>query len=189
MTSVAYMGNEIRSRGQATVDYKTGEQKPNRQILGEAVRRWGGFGPFDYASRYRSNTEQNTGAVASALKSVSGPAPQDIIDAILYRKGFAETLSSELPFYGSYDLLFGPGTKKELRKRARTFDGKTTKVKKPDYTLRQYYKGGVVNVPNAPIEPDERINKVTGEPYNSTSEAAQDIEDRELKGQMKGLGL
>ena len=189
MTSVAYMGNEIRSRGQATVDYKTGEQKPNRQILGEAVRRWGGFGPFDYASRYRSNTEQNTGAVASALKSVSGPAPQDIVDAILYRKGFAETLSSELPFYGSYDLLFGPGTKKELRKRARTFDGKTTKVKKPDYTLRQYYKGGVVNVPNAPIEPDERINKVTGEPYNSTSEAAQDIEDRELKGQMKGLGL
>jgi len=189
MTSVAYVGNEIRSRGQATIDYKTGEQKPEAQILSEAVRRWGGFGPLDYAARYRSNADQNTGAVASALKSVSGPAPQDIVDAILYRKGFAETLSTELPFYGSYDLIFGPGTKKELRKRARAFDGKTGKVKKPDYTIRQYAKGGVVDIPKAPREPDERINKVTGEPYNSTSEAAQDVEDRALKGQMKGLGL
>jgi len=191
MTSVAYIGNEIRSRGQATVDYKTGEQKPTSQILGEAVRRWGGFGPFDYASRYRSNAEQNTGAVASTLKSFSGPAPQDIVDAILYRKGFAETLSTELPFYGSYDLIFGPGTKKELRKRARTFDGKTSKNSNDSkFEVYQYSKGGIVmNVPNVPIEPDERVDKVTGEVYNSTSEAAQDVEDRALKGQMKGLGL
>ena len=189
MTSVAYVGNEIRSRGQATVDYKTGEQKPTGQILGEAVRRWGGFGPLDYASRYRSNAEQNTGAVASALKSVSGPAPQDIVDAILYRKGFAEALSTELPFYGSYDLIFGPGTKKELRRVARQFDGKTAKVKKPDFRIRKYAKGGIVDVPKASREPDERVNKLTGEPYNSTSEAAQDVEDRALKGQMEGLGL
>ena len=32
-------------------------------------------------------------------------------------------------------------------------------------------------------------SRVTGQPFNETSEAAQDVEDRELKGQMKGLGL
>ena len=30
-------------------------------------------------------------------------------------------------------------------------------------------KGGVVDVPNAPAEPDERINKLTGLPYTETA--------------------
>jgi len=32
-------------------------------------------------------------------------------------------------------------------------------------------------------------SRVTGQRFNATSEAAQDIEDRELKAQMEGLGL
>ena len=47
----------------------------------------------------------------------------------------------------------------------------------------------VYNVPNVTNEPDEMINRNTGLPFNATSEAAQDIEDRELKSQMEGLGL
>jgi len=33
------------------------------------------------------------------------------------------------------------------------------------------------------------INRQTGLPFNASSEAVQDLEDRELKSQMKGLGL
>jgi len=40
------------------------------------------------------------------------------------------------------------------------------------------YKGGVVDVPNAPAEPDERIDKMTGLPYNEVAGPAfQDNED------------
>ena len=127
-----------KGKGKGGALQKTGEQKPTRQILGEAVRRWGGFGPFDFASRYRSNQENNTGGVATVLKTVSGPFPQDVIDAILYRKGTAEFMSTELPFYGSYDLLFGPGTKKELRRRARALDGKKTKDTSEEIIYRKY---------------------------------------------------
>ena len=115
-----------------------GTPKSGAEIVGNAVRRWGGFGPFDFASRYRSNQENNTGGVATVLKTVSGPFPQDVIDAILYRKGTAEFMSTELPFYGSYDLLFGPGTKKELRRRARALDGKKTKDTSQEYRIRKY---------------------------------------------------
>ena len=47
-------------------------------------------------------------------------------------------MSTELPFYGSYDLMFGPGTKKELRKRARALDGKIAKDDKPDLQFYPY---------------------------------------------------
>lgn len=115
-----------------------GSERSPLEITGNAVRRWGGYGPFDFAARYRSNQENNTGGVASLLKTVSGPFPQDVIDAILYRKGAAEFMSTELPFYGSYDLMFGPGTKKELRKRARALDGKIAKDDKPDLQFYPY---------------------------------------------------
>ena len=137
MTAVAGMGNEIRSGGRSMMNPDGSERSP-LEITGNAVRRWGGYGPFDFAARYRSNQENNTGGVASLLKTVSGPFPQDVIDAILYRKGAAEFMSTELPFYGSYDLMFGPGTKKELRKRARALDGKIAKDDKPDLQFYPY---------------------------------------------------
>ena len=187
MTAVAHVGNEIRSNGKATIDYDTGLQKSDGEILGNAVRRWGGFGPFDYAYRYREEEERNVGPLTSFMKSVGGPFPQDILDSVLYRKGFAEFLVPNLPYYGVYDNIFGEGTKKKLRQIAR---GTSTKEKKTKGPLFKYSKGGIVkNVPNVTDEPDEMQSRVTGQPFNATSEAAQDIEDRELKGQMKGLGL
>ena len=70
--------------------------------------------------------------------NIYDPNPQDVIDAILYRKGAAEFMSTELPFYGSYDLMFGPGTKKEIRKRARALDGKIAKDDKQDLQFYPY---------------------------------------------------
>ena len=186
MTAVAYIGNEIRSNGKATLDYSTGAPKPEGEIIKDAVRRWGGLGPYDYLNRYLEESDRNVGQLTSFLKSIVGPLPQQGLDAILYRKNLAEIGVTNLPLYGAYDLMFGEGTKKKLRSLARGKKEKETKFK----PLRQYAKGGIVmNVPNVKNEPDEMQSRVTGVPFNSTAEFMQDEEDRELKGQMKGLGL
>ena len=186
MTAVAYVGNEIRSNGKATVDYSTGAPKPEGEIILDAIRRWGGFGPFDYINRYAEENNRNVGQLASTLKAFAGPLPQQAVDAILYRKNMAEVGVTNLPLYGAYDLIFGEGTKKKLRSIARGSKEKETKFK----PLKFYAKGGIVkNVPNVKDEPDEMQSRVTGQPFNSTAEFVQDEEDRALKGQMKGLGL
>jgi len=186
MTAVAYVGNEIRSNGKATLDYSTGAPKPEGEIIKDAVRRWGGLGPYDYLNRYLEESDRNVGQLTSFLKSIAGPLPQQGLDAVLYRKNLAEIGVTNLPLYGAYDLMFGEGTKKKLRSLARGKKEKETKFK----PLRQYAKGGIVmNVPNVKNEPDEMQSRVTGVPFNSTAEFMQDEEDRELKGQMRGLGL
>jgi len=187
MTAVAHVGNEIRSNGKASIDYKTGRRKPEEEILYSAVRRWGGLGPYDYMYRYTEESDRNVGQGTALLKSIGGPFPQDVIDMVLYRKGLGEVIVTNAPYYGAYDNIFGDGTKKKIRAMARG----TYKKDKPSYEqLIKYSKGGIVkNVPNVTDEPDEMKSRVTGQPFNATSEAAQDIEDRELKGQMKGLGL
>lgn len=181
MSSVAHVGNIIRSQGQNLKDYETGEDKESGQLIFEAVRRWGGLGPFDYAARYDNEYDRNVGILTASLKTFAGPLPQDFIDGVLYRKGIPEIMVTNVPGYG----LLPADTRKAMRAAARG-----TANKEEEYKVRQYYKGGIVlNVPNVKNEPDEMINRNTGLPFNATSEAAQDIEDRELKSQMKGLGL
>jgi len=181
MSSVAHVGNIVRSQGQNLKDYETGADKESGQLIFEAVRRWGGIGPFDYAARYDNEYDRNVGTLTASLKTFAGPLPQDVIDGVLYRKGIPEIMVTNVPGYG----LLPSDTRKAMRAAARG-----TASKEEEYKVRQYSKGGVVkNVPNVTDEPDEMQSRVTGQPFNATSEAAQDIEDRELKGQMKGLGL
>jgi hypothetical protein len=189
MTAIAHIGNELRSNGKATLEYGTNEKKPDHKIILDAVRRWGGLGPFDYAQRFANERERGTGFVAETLKSISGPIPQDIIDAILYRKGLAELTVTNMPYFQLYDAIFGEGTKKKLKGLARGSTG-DRKKKVPDVLARLGYdRGGIVmNVPNVPDEPDERVDKLTGESYNNTSENAQDLSDRELKRQQFFFG-
>jgi len=83
-------------------------------------------------------------------------------------------------------MIFGEGTKKNIRRIA----AGRAKEKEKKFEPIKYSKGGLVyNVPNVTNEPDEMKSRVTKQPFNATSEAAQDIEDRELKSQMEGLGL
>ena len=52
------------------------------------------------------------------------------------------------------------------------------KISLDDFQKQKYATGGVVDVPNAPEEPDERIDKLTGLPYNAQAgEAYMDKED------------
>jgi len=186
MTAVAHQMNIIRSDGQNLRDYKTGEKIKGWQLGKDAVRRWGGMGPFEYAQRYGAESDRNVGGLTAGLKTFAGPIPQDLIDSILYRKGWQEIVATNLPGYSSYDLIAGKGTKKKVRQIARQM----AKPSKPeDFKLPEYARGGIVNVPNAKDEPDEMINRQTGLPFNASSEAVQDLEDRELKSQMEGLGL
>ena len=186
MMSVAYVGNEIRSNGKATIDYETGETKPIYEIMGDAARRTGLFGPLDYGYRYNSEMSRNVGSFTSIIKAFGGPTVQDITDTILYRKNLAEVAATNLPFYSAYDLIFGDGTKKTLRRLA----AGRPKEKEKKFTPIKYSKGGIVkNVPNVKDEPDEMQSRVTGVPFNSTADFMKDEEDRELESQMRGLGL
>ena len=197
MTTVAHWGNEIRSNGTNSIDRNTGLRKNESEILGSAIRRWGGFGPYDYISKFNNEQERGSGAPAALMKSLGGPLPQQLLDAVSYRKGFREMFATSLPYYGTYDVIFGEGTKKDLRAKARgTYkkdEGSNTlkySSGKSSSSYSPFSKGGIVkNVPNVTDEPDEMRSRVTGQPFNETSEAAQDIEDRELKGQIKGLRL
>ena len=186
MTTVAHYMNVLRSDGQNLRDYKTGEKIEDWQLMKDAVRRWGGMGPFEYAQRYGAESDRNVGGFTAGLKTFAGPIPQDVIDSILYRKGWQEIVATNLPGYSAYDFVFGKGTKKAIRSKARAM-GKETKPE--EFKLPEYARGGIVNVPNAKDEPDEMINRQTGLPFNASSEAVQDLEDRELKSQMEGLGL
>jgi hypothetical protein len=173
MTSVAHIGNLIRSNGNSVKDYETGLPKDDGEIIMDAVRRWGGFGPFDYAYRYGSESDRNVGQFSSVLKTFAGPLPQDAIDAILYRKGLAEVAVTNLPGYAVYDLVFGDGTRKELRRMARG-----TPAEKPKKPVL-YAKGGIVtNVPNVHPEPDEVKMRGMDMTYNEMAgEILRDEED------------
>ena len=181
MTSVAHVGNIIRSQGQNLKDYETGEDKDAGELIFEGVRRWGGLGPFDYAARYDNEYDRNVGSLTASLKTFAGPLPQDVIDGVLYRKGIPEILVTNVPGYGALPA----DVRKAMRSAAR---GTANEIEK--YKVRQYSKGGIVkNVPNVTDEPDEMQSRVTGKPFNSTAEFMQDEEDRELDAQMRGLGL
>ena len=186
MSAVAHVGNTIRSNGENLTDYETGLKKDDGKLISESIRRWGGFGPFDYQSRWSNEYDRNVGAYTATLKAFAGPLPQDAIDGILYRKNIPEILVTNVPGYSALDLVLGEGTKKSLRSAAR---GSSPK-EKSTVGLGSYSRGGIVlNVPNVKDEPDEMISRVTKQPFNATSESVQDVEDRALEGQLKGLGL
>ena len=179
MTAVAHVGNLIRSNGNSAIDRETGGPRDEGIQLFEAVRRWGGTGPFDYAYRYNQESERNVGDVTSVLKTFLGPAPQDVIDSILYRKGVAEIIATNFPGYSAYDLVLGDGTKKELRRIAR--GSAKEKPKKNPYL--QFSKGGLVyNVANVHPEPDEVKIRGFDATYNEVAGVVlRDEEERLFK--------
>ena len=190
MTTVAHQMNILRSGGENLVDRETGAEKEWDELGIEAIRRWGGLGPFDYAQKYGGEVDRKSGDLTAILKTFAGPVPQDLIDGVLYRKSWQEIVATNAPGYSAYDLILGKGTKKEIRTKARAM-GKDSVDKIEEFKPSTgYARGGLVmNVPNVKEEPDEMINRQTGLPFNASSEAVQDLEDRELKSQMKGLGL
>ena len=186
MTAVSTFTNMARSGGRSL-------EKPEGQILVDSIDRWGGLGPIQYAYRFWENAKYGSGPIGSVAKAGSGPLIQDILDSLLYRKGLAENVASNVPFYS----LLPKDAQKALRTEGKNIDkalfspfaaAKKPKVSKKSYALYEgpssygqvYAKGGVVtNVPRVPKEPDERVDRMTGLPYNMQAGIlGQDVEDR-----------
>ena len=174
MTSVAHIGNTIRSQGANLKDYETGFNKNESELIGEGIRRWGGFGPFDYANRYGNEAERNVGGFTAGLKTFAGPLPQDAIDAILYRKGLLEIGVTNLPLYGALPA----DIRKDLKSSARGSTPKTTNSYRGSLS-----KGGLVyNVSNVHPEPDEVKMRGSDQTYNEVAGVVlRDEEDRIFK--------
>jgi hypothetical protein len=173
MTGVAMLGNYIRTGGRNWEDQEPAE------LITHAVRRWGGFGALEYFEKTSTNLDLGSGQLGSILKA-GGPLTGDIVDALIYRKGMAEFVTTNVPGFSAlpkdtrdYLKKIGRDGDKALVEFLLTLVGEDTKA--------NFARGGVVDVPNAKDEPDEMINKFTGLPYNATSVNVQDIEDRERR--------
>jgi len=191
MTNAGILTNAARSQGKSL-------EKEDELIVLDGIDRWGGLGPLNHAYRYYENTQRGSGPIGGFAKAGAGPLLQDLLDSILYRKGLAENVATNLPFYSTYDLVAAPftGGEGEARKAVRDagkeidkyiFEAsglapkkkpKPPKKRKP--RLQPFDKGGLVeDVPQVPEEPDERIDKMTGLPYNiQAGILGQDEEDR-----------
>ena len=91
---------------------------PEGQILMDSVDRWGGLGPMQYAYRFWENAKYGSGPIGSVAKAGSGPFIQDILDSLLYRKGLAENVASNVPFYS----LLPKDAQKALRTEGKNID-------------------------------------------------------------------
>tara|TARA_B100001142_G_scaffold35912_1_gene31660 strand:+ start:5598 stop:13076 length:7479 start_codon:yes stop_codon:yes gene_type:complete len=182
MTSVATLMNAIRSQGDSLTDKTAGE------IVGKSIQRWGGMGPLEIAYRYKVNAGFGSGQLGALIKAPAGPLAQDVIDMILYRKGVGEMTLNNLPLSAAFQMIGGDAYKDYLTQAGRKFDkgtwgklfGPAKKGKAPK--ARSYYSfaiGGEVNIPNAKKEPDEKIDRMTGLPYNQQAGVlGQDEEER-----------
>tara|TARA_B100000212_G_scaffold70523_1_gene49617 strand:+ start:5035 stop:9753 length:4719 start_codon:yes stop_codon:yes gene_type:complete len=182
MTTVALLGNYIRSEGRAFEEYD-GRPKPEGEIIMDAWSRWGGLGFLDHGRRFKQNLKYGGGLIGSGVKSFTGPLPADFVDTLLYRKGPGALATGNIPFYG----MFSTESRKNLRKAGRDFDKQLAKIisgeensQKSIYDRANYRTGGpAVNVPNAPARPEERVNKNTGMPYDlEAGPTAQPEKDR-----------
>ena len=169
MTAVAGASNYARTRGEGF------EDKTPAEIGTDALMRWGGAGIlFDQVYRARKNAEYlgTPGLVAGMF----GPIVSDVAGAVAYQKPI-RVLGTKVPGYGLGQTLFGKEAMTNYRGALGEVDTALKEFVVPEKD--QFAKGGVVtNVPNVPEEPDERIDKMTGLPYNEQAgEAFIDEED------------
>ena len=167
MTAVAAATNYMRTRGEGW------EDKSAAQIGYESLARWGGNGLFlDQIYRAKENREY-MGTPGVAI-SVFGPTVADAANIFATRR-VAGVLGKKVPFYGLGKPLLGEETMEDYQQVLRDID----KAMAPKKEQRpRFKKGGEVDVPQAPAEPDERIDKMTGRPYNQQAgEAFMDEEE------------
>jgi hypothetical protein len=170
MTAAAGMTNYARSRGQGY------EDKDSLEIGYEALARWGGNGLFlDQIMRAKDSVEY--GGLLGIPSGFLGPVYSDVVFLFGYRKPVS-FVGRKVPFYGAGTLIAGEEGMKEYKEALSDADKTIQEFLVGEKVRTPYKKGGEVDVPQAPEEPDERIDKVTGRPYNiQAGEAFIDEED------------
>ena len=183
MTETARMTNWIRSRGESEKD------KSTKEIYTAAIARWGGFGlAADQAIKGEKALDYNRSVGATIATSLGGPAISDL--NTLLTRGPIQTAQQKVPFSSLGNAIVGKQKMKEWRKLGRKADTALKEALDIEEDYRATFKkGGEVNIPNAPAEPDERINKLTGLPYNYEAGASYMDEDDPLRTVRKGFAL
>ena len=180
MMSAGIVGNTIRTGGRNLQLFNSGE-KPlwnsdpsatgleNTGLLNDALIRSGLFGPFEYYVRYeQARKYQND--ITAALTTVTGPAVGDIVDYVRnsqYRGATYEAIFKKAPFVTVLRSQF-PETYKEALAAVRELDKSGAPVKPKEDEVMRFAKGGLVSGPDVPFtkeNPADRINPLTGEPY------------------------
>jgi len=186
MVQVARMMNDWRSDGKS-------EEDGFGNSLFLAVKRVGGLGILaDNATKGHDAAKYGRDILGYGTAPF-GPLASDAL--ALKRKGIVPLATSKL-IAGSKPIEKIIGIVDEEEAENFAADLKQWKYESdksysetvddllPDFEssggLLSYAKGGVVtDVPNVPAEPDERINKITGLPYNEGAGTAfTDVEDR-----------
>ena len=155
------------------------KDKKGVEIAAEGVSRWGGLGILLDMVQRTQKTYDITGNPFTAAAGIAGPFGSDVARGFSYGK-LGPIIGGRIPGYGFLGL--SPETKAQYDK---FFSDLEKKPARP-----RYGKGGEVAIERAAEEPDERIDKVTGRPYDSQAgEAFIDEEDRPERKQFIVGGL
>ena len=138
----------------------------------EGLKRVGAPGLMFQQLERAKETSEYTGTLAPFVAAPFGPLGTDIASGIYQGRPY-QTLGSKAPFYSMYGSVAKlTGNEDEYEEYKEYFKRKDRELRrglqtpKPTKTRDVFAKGGEVSVPNAPTEPDERIDKMTGQPYN-----------------------
>jgi hypothetical protein len=175
------LGLNIKQKG--PIGIFSPETMEDSQIIYNAWRRWGGFGPLDYGSRFAKEINYNENLVTAIPKSFLGPLPQDVFDEIRYGSGPFGLAGRNLPGISSYDFLFGEGTSDSIKEGARKLDEDLK-----DYLFEDGRSGftsgglvkGIIDVPNTSEDPADRNNPYTDESYSGKSALEKQLEELNL---------
>lgn len=183
MTEMARLSNYARSHGESEKN-----KTPSEARL-EAISRWGGNGMIlDMYERGKDASKYNQSAVAF-FSGFGGPVFGDAYKVIRQDRP-ASVIGSKVPGYAAIKPILGEDVKENYDRSLNEIDKQIKElIPERDKKLKLYTGGEVFDVPNVPTEPDERIDKMTGRPYDQQAGAAfVDAEDPLRRLGFKGGG-
>ena len=157
---------------------ETRRSLPTDERLWKAFLRTGGAGNIvDMAERGLQQTRFNRSPL-SFIAGMTGPVGSDVMSSLT--KGPFQVMGGKTPGITLAPFVFGKEATDEYRKVFKDMDKAISLQGSPPPKRITYRKGGEVDIPRAPKEPDERRDKMTGLPYDEQAgEAFEDQEDRQ----------
>jgi hypothetical protein len=157
--------NYIKTRGESV------EDKEAHEIAADAVQRAGGLAFIADAAERAGTSAMYTRSLTPYAMMFFGPAGSDATK--LFNMQLGSLVTSKVPLGSAINTVEKyTGTQmmdtirdwgRDVDRDLRDFGIAPMPV---DVRRKMFAKGGEVEVPNAPKEPDERIDKMTGQPYN-----------------------
>ena len=159
MTSIAMWMNQLRNpeRHNKLSDFDN---------VVEGAERWGALAQGANLKKGMDAYKYGSGFGGVLSRVFFGPTVGDALDSLEYKLGPTTLVTRNLPFQQPAKRVF-PEEFKELQEWSRETDKTFFGLIDEDDTRGLYRTGGpVVGVPNAPDKPEERVNKLTGVPYD-----------------------